>query len=124
MHVGGEPAGFITEFENGCKLWHLGDTGVFGDLTLIADMYAPDMVLMPIDGRQFFLIPADAAMVTRAFIKAKAVIPMHEGTNPVCLARRPNPSRRWVAAAPRCWRCSLATPLSSKAWPARVAGGG
>jgi L-ascorbate metabolism protein UlaG (beta-lactamase superfamily) len=81
-HVGGEPGGFIIEFENGFKIWHMGDTGVFGDMKLIAEMYKPDLVLMPIGGGQFVMNPADAAMVTREFIKPKAVIPMHYLTNP------------------------------------------
>ncbi len=82
VHVGGEPGGFIIEFENGFKIWHMGDTGVFGDMKLIADMYKPDLVLMPIGGGQFVMNPADAAMVTREFIKPKTVIPMHYLTNP------------------------------------------
>jgi L-ascorbate metabolism protein UlaG (beta-lactamase superfamily) len=81
-HPGGEPGGFIIEFENGFKIWHMGDTGVFGDMKLIADMYKPDLVLMPIGGGQFVMNPVDAAMVTREFIKPKAVIPMHYLTNP------------------------------------------
>jgi L-ascorbate metabolism protein UlaG (beta-lactamase superfamily) len=80
--VGGEPGGFIIELENGFKIWHMGDTGVFGDMKLIAEMYKPDLVLMPIGGGQFVMNPVDAAMVTREFIKPKAVIPMHYLTNP------------------------------------------
>jgi L-ascorbate metabolism protein UlaG (beta-lactamase superfamily) len=82
LHVGGEPGGFIIEFENGFKIWHMGDTGVFGDMKLIADMYKPDLVLMPIGGGPFVMNPVDAAMVTRDFIKPKTVIPMHYLTNP------------------------------------------
>jgi L-ascorbate metabolism protein UlaG (beta-lactamase superfamily) len=51
-------------------------------MKLIADMYKPDLVLMPIGGGQFVMNPADAAMVTREFIKPKTVIPMHYLTNP------------------------------------------
>lgn len=82
VHVGGEPGGFVIEFENGFKLWHMGDTGVFGDMKLIAEMYKPDLVLMPIGGGQFVMNPQHAAMVTKDFIKPKAVIPMHYLTNP------------------------------------------
>ena len=79
---GGEPGGFIIEFENGFKLWHMGDTGVFGDMKLIAEMYKPDLVLMPIGGGQFVMNPADAAFALKEMIKPKAVIPMHYLTNP------------------------------------------
>jgi L-ascorbate metabolism protein UlaG (beta-lactamase superfamily) len=81
-HVGGEPGGFIIELENGFKIWHMGDTGIFGDMKLIAEIYKPDLVLMPIGGGQFVMNPVDAAFVTREFIKPKAVIPMHYLTNP------------------------------------------
>jgi L-ascorbate metabolism protein UlaG (beta-lactamase superfamily) len=81
-HVGGEPCGFIIEFENGFRLWHMGDTGVFGDMKLIGEMYRPDLILIPIGGGQFVMNPADAAMATRDLIKPKFAIPMHYGTTP------------------------------------------
>jgi L-ascorbate metabolism protein UlaG (beta-lactamase superfamily) len=81
-HVGGEPCGFLIEFENGFKLWHLGDTGVFGDMRLLGDMYKPDLLLVPIGGGQFVMNPADAAMATRDLIRPKAAIPIHYGTTP------------------------------------------
>ena len=81
-HVGGEPCGFVIEFENGFKLWHLGDTGVFGDMKLLGEMYKPDLVLIPIGGGQFVMNPVDAAMATRELIKPKMALPMHYGTNP------------------------------------------
>ena len=81
-HSGGEPGGFIIEFENGFRIWHMGDTGVFGDMKLIGEMYKPDLVLMPIGGGQFVMNPSDAAMAARDLIKARVVIPMHYLTNP------------------------------------------
>ena len=83
VHVGGEPAGFIIELENGFRIWHMGDTGVFGDMKLIGEMYRPDLVLMPIGGGPFVMNPADAAFAARELIKAKAVVPMHYDTNPL-----------------------------------------
>jgi L-ascorbate metabolism protein UlaG (beta-lactamase superfamily) len=82
VHVGGEPCGFMIEFENGFKLWHLGDTGVFGDMKLLGELYKPDLALMPIGGGQFVMNPADAAYAARELIRPKAVVPMHYGTNP------------------------------------------
>jgi L-ascorbate metabolism protein UlaG (beta-lactamase superfamily) len=82
VHVGGEPGGFIIELENGFKIWHMGDTGVFGDMKLVGEMVKPDLVLMPIGGGQFVMNPADAAFATREMIKPRYVIPMHYGTNP------------------------------------------
>jgi L-ascorbate metabolism protein UlaG (beta-lactamase superfamily) len=82
IHVGGEPAGFIIELENGFKIYHMGDTGLFGDLAFIAEYYRPDLVLMPIGGH-FVMDPRDAAFATREYLKPRFVIPMHYGTNPM-----------------------------------------
>jgi len=81
-HVGGEPAGFMIEMENGFKIWHMGDTGVFGDMRLIGEMFKPDLLLIPIGGGQFVMNPVDAAMATRDLIKPKMALPMHYGTTP------------------------------------------
>jgi L-ascorbate metabolism protein UlaG (beta-lactamase superfamily) len=81
-HVGGEPLGYIIEMENGFRIWHMGDTGLFGDMKFIADYYKPDLVLMPIGGN-FTMGPQEAAFATREWIKPKAVIPMHYGANPL-----------------------------------------
>jgi len=81
-HPGGEPVGFIIELENGFRIWHMGDTGVFGDMKLIADYYKPDLVLIPIGGH-FTMDPADAAYALRELIRPKAAIPMHYGANPL-----------------------------------------
>jgi L-ascorbate metabolism protein UlaG (beta-lactamase superfamily) len=81
-HVGGEPAGFIIQLENGFKIYHMGDTGIFGDMKLIGEYYKPDLVLMPIGGH-FVMDPQDAAYATKEWLKPKFVIPMHYGTTPV-----------------------------------------
>ena len=80
-HFGGEPVGYIIELENGFKIYHMGDTGVFGDLKFIGEYYKPDLLMVPVGGH-FVLNPVQAAMVTKEFIKPKYAIPMHYGTNP------------------------------------------
>lgn len=80
-HYGGEPTGLIIELENGFRIWHMGDTGIFGDMKWIAEYYKPDLVLMPIGGN-FTMDPVDAAWATREMIKPRFVIPMHYGANP------------------------------------------
>ncbi len=81
-HVGGEPCGFVIELENGFRIWHMGDTGVFGDMRLLGEMYKPDLLMVPIGGGQFVMNPQDAAMATRDLIRPKMAIPMHYGTTP------------------------------------------
>ena len=81
VHVGGEPAGFIIELENGFKVYHMGDTGLFGDMGFIGSYYRPDLMLIPVGGH-FVMSPKDAAYATRHYLKPKYAIPMHYGTNP------------------------------------------
>jgi L-ascorbate metabolism protein UlaG (beta-lactamase superfamily) len=81
VHVGGEAVGFVIELENGLRIYHMGDTGLFGDLRLIGERLRPDVVLVPIGGH-FVMSPDDAAFAVREWLKPRFVIPMHYGTNP------------------------------------------
>jgi L-ascorbate metabolism protein UlaG (beta-lactamase superfamily) len=78
---GGEAAGLVVEFENGFKVYHLGDTAIFGDLALIGKLLAPDIALVPI-GDHYTMGPRSAAEAIR-LLGVKHVIPMHYGTFPV-----------------------------------------
>jgi len=81
VQVGGEPVGFIIEMENGFKVYHMGDTGLFGDMKLIGEYYKPDLVLIPIGGH-FVMNPADAAFAVNNYLKPKYALPIHYGTIP------------------------------------------
>ena len=81
-YPGGEPVGYIIELENGFKIYHMGDTGPFGDLKFIGEHYKPDLILIPIGGH-FVLTPQDAAYVTNEWLKPKFAIPIHYGTIPL-----------------------------------------
>jgi L-ascorbate metabolism protein UlaG (beta-lactamase superfamily) len=78
---GGEAVGFVIEFENGVKIYHAGDTNVFGDMKIIHDLYAPEIALLPI-GDHYTMSPREAAYACN-LLQAKTVIPMHFGTFPV-----------------------------------------
>lgn len=81
-HPAGEAMGYIIELENGFKIWHMGDTGLFGDMKFIAERYKPDVVLAPIGGN-FTMDPDDAAYAVRTWINPKSVIPIHYNSNPL-----------------------------------------
>jgi L-ascorbate metabolism protein UlaG (beta-lactamase superfamily) len=78
---GGEACGYVIEFENGVKMYHGGDTCVFGDMQIIRELYAPAIAMLPI-GDHFTMSPREAAYACR-LLKPKTVIPMHFGTFPV-----------------------------------------
>ncbi len=76
----GEPAGYIVCLPGDVTLYHAGDTAVFGDMKLIAELYRPQIALLPI-GDLFTMGPREAAMAIR-FLGVKNVIPMHYATFP------------------------------------------
>ncbi|MEN9314673.1 MAG: hypothetical protein RIS35_1066 [Pseudomonadota bacterium] len=82
IHVGGEPVGYVLELEDGFRIYHMGDTGLFGDLKLIGERLKPDLVLVPIGGH-FTMDPKDAAFAVREYLKPRYAIPMHYATLPV-----------------------------------------
>jgi L-ascorbate metabolism protein UlaG (beta-lactamase superfamily) len=74
----GEPCGFVIEFEGGARVYHAGDTGVFGDMKLIAELYRPTIAVLPI-GDLYTMGPREAAVAAR-MLGAKAVVPIHHST--------------------------------------------
>ncbi len=79
---GGVAVGYVIEFENGFRIYHTGDTDVFGDMALINRFFKPDLALVCIGG-YFTMDPERAAFALREYIRPKQVIPMHYGTFPV-----------------------------------------
>lgn len=90
----GEAAGYVVTFENGLRVYVAGDTSVFGDMRLIADLYRPTVAFLPIGGH-FTMDPFEAAKACE-LLGVRTVIPMHYGTFPV-LAGRPGRLRDLVA---------------------------
>ncbi|HET7199424.1 MAG TPA: metal-dependent hydrolase [Burkholderiales bacterium] len=83
VHYGGQPCGFVIQMENGFRIYHTGDTGLFGDMKLIGEYYKPDLVLIPVGGGPAVINPVDAAYATREFLKPRFAIPIHYATNPL-----------------------------------------
>ncbi|MBI3540078.1 MAG: metal-dependent hydrolase [Candidatus Eisenbacteria bacterium] len=77
---GGEPCGYVITLEDGTRIYHAGDTGVTADMALIAELYAPEIALLPI-GDVFTMGPREAAVAAR-MLKAKIIVPAHYGTFP------------------------------------------
>lgn len=78
---GGAAVGYVIEFENGYKVYHTGDTDLFGDMAIIGRMLKPDLVLICIGGH-FTMGPESAAVALRDYLKPKVAVPMHYATFP------------------------------------------
>jgi len=77
---GGEPSGYVVNLPGGVTLYHAGDTALFGDMKLIAELYRPLVALLPI-GDLYTMGPREAAHACR-FLRVNYVIPMHYATFP------------------------------------------
>ena len=94
----GAPTGVVVE-GGGKSVYHAGDTGLFGDMRLIGELYKPDLALLPIGG--YYTMGAREAAEAVKMINPKAVIPMHYKTFDV-LAQSPNEFVKYVKKkAPR-----------------------
>lgn len=91
----GEPVGFLVELEDGTRLYHAGDTAVFGDMRLIAELFHPDLAMLPIGGH-YTMDPTGAALATE-LLNVQHVLPIHYGTFPL-LAGTPDELRTALAA--------------------------
>jgi len=82
---GGEACGYVLELPGGVRVYHAGDTGPFGDMAIIRELYAPEIVMLPI-GDLFTMGPREAAYACK-LLQPKFVIPMHFGTFPPLIGR-------------------------------------
>ena len=74
----GLPVGYVLTMPGGFKIYHAGDTGIFGDMAIIGKLYAPDIALLPCGG--FFTMDAKQAAFACKLLQVPAMIPMHWGT--------------------------------------------
>jgi L-ascorbate metabolism protein UlaG (beta-lactamase superfamily) len=82
---GGEAAGYVIKLPDGRSVYFAGDTNVFSDMALIAELYKPQLAFLPI-GDLFTMGPREGALACR-LIGAEQVIPMHFGTFPPLTGR-------------------------------------
>ena len=85
MLYGGEAAGFILTLKDGRRAYFAGDTSVFSEMALYADIYHPELAFLPI-GDHYTMGPEEAAYAGR-LLKVKQIIPMHYGTFPILTGR-------------------------------------
>ena len=77
----GEPAGFVITLETGQRVYFAGDTALFGDMRLIAELYAPEIAFLPIG--DYYTMGPEAAARACQMLGIRQVVPMHYGTFPI-----------------------------------------
>jgi L-ascorbate metabolism protein UlaG (beta-lactamase superfamily) len=78
----GSPCGIIVKAKGEPTLYHLGDTDIFSDMALIAEIHQPKVAFVPI-GDRFTMSPATAALAVKRFLKVETVVPCHYGSFPI-----------------------------------------
>jgi L-ascorbate metabolism protein UlaG (beta-lactamase superfamily) len=78
----GRPVGFVLTFADGRSLYHTGDTWLFGDMSLIEELYHPSIILLGVGGGPYTEDPATAALAVRKYFHPSTIVPMHYGTFP------------------------------------------
>ena len=71
------PSGVIIFYKNK-TIYHAGDTGVFGDMKLIGEMYPIDLAFLPVGGH--FTMGIKEAQKAIHLLNAKKIIPIHYNT--------------------------------------------
>ena len=71
------PSGVII-FYNNKTIYHAGDTGVFGDMKLIGEMYPLDLAFLPVGGH--FTMGIKEAQKAVQLLNAKTIVPIHYNT--------------------------------------------
>jgi len=87
----GLAAGFVVKMEDERSFYFAGDTALFGDMRLIAELHKPEIAFLPI-GDHFTMGPEAAAVAAR-LLGVRQVVPMHYGTFPVLTGRPENLKR-------------------------------
>jgi L-ascorbate metabolism protein UlaG (beta-lactamase superfamily) len=77
----GEAAGFVLRFDAAPTVYYAGDTGLFGDMRLIRELYSPEIACLPI-GDVFTMGPEEAAFAC-SLLGVRQVLPIHHGTFPM-----------------------------------------
>jgi L-ascorbate metabolism protein UlaG (beta-lactamase superfamily) len=78
----GNANGVVVKAPGEPTVHHMGDTDIFGDMALIAEIHAPKIGLVPI-GDRFTMGAKTAAMAVRRFFDFDTVVPCHYGSFPI-----------------------------------------
>ena len=78
----GNPCGVIVKAKGEPTVYHMGDTDIFSDMALIAEIHQPKVAMVPI-GDRFTMSPATAALAVKRFFKLDTAIPCHYGSFPI-----------------------------------------
>lgn len=78
----GSACGLIVKAPDAPTLYHMGDTDIFSDMALIAELHQPQVGIVPV-GDRFTMGGATAALACQRFFDFSSIIPCHYGSYPI-----------------------------------------
>ena len=76
----GGAVGYVLTFDSGIAIYAAGDTGIFGDMALIGQLYRPQIAILPVGGK--FTMGVREAAWAASLMRPEIVIPCHYNTFP------------------------------------------
>lgn len=77
FHPDGACVGVVLAFDNGITVYDASDTGLFGDMGLIGQMYGPQIAIMPVGGK--YNMDVRQAARAASLVRPDLLIPCHYG---------------------------------------------
>ena len=84
----GLPNGVILRAPGEPTVYHMGDTDIFGDMALIQELYAPDVLMVPV-GDRFTMGAQTAALAVKRYFRPRAVFRPRPGSASCSRPSRP-----------------------------------
>ncbi|HEY1545805.1 MAG TPA: MBL fold metallo-hydrolase [Xanthobacteraceae bacterium] len=81
--LGYPPAGFMLDI-GGVRVYHSGDTDLYGDMKMLGERYKPDVATICVGGGPYTMGPEDAATACK-WLGVSHAIPVHYAHNPQVL---------------------------------------
>jgi L-ascorbate metabolism protein UlaG (beta-lactamase superfamily) len=76
----GSPVGYVLRAPDMPTIYISGDTGLFGDMKMIGELYKPQIAFLPIG--DLYTMGPETAAIAADWLGVRQVVPMHWGTFP------------------------------------------
>jgi len=77
---GSGSVGYVLAIQEGPSIYYAGDTGVFGDMAIIRDLYHPEVAILPVGGK--YNMGVREAGYAVSLLCPQCVVPIHYDTFP------------------------------------------
>ena len=82
-------------------IYFAGDTGLFGDMKIIGELYKPEIAFLPIG--DLYTMGPDTAAIAAQWLGVRQVVPMHWGTFPVLTGTPAALKQALAGTRSMCW---------------------